>query len=300
MSISKSQIVSKLKSRGLVCYPLDNSNFYIPAKDPKTALQQVYGILVTYGAKPLVKSKNSTIGAVEIGSYKIFTTPFKYRPKKPSNLPSSIKSVKNRMAFSLMLKDTIVGTIRPLTIVFDGGKKVKFTNVEDTRFLGDGIADFVLQSGTRLHKTTILTPDGSYRENITGKYLERAYEALEKVTMDGVIDAEMNGDRMTLNSLIAFPADSQSIRELIFQDLNNGIGVVGDFKESDFNYDGKTNTLSVKCQRVFASATDLKTEDKPYFVIVNNDKGQIGELKGLQLDLVPQRSLPRQITIVDI
>lgn len=300
MALSKSQITSKLKASKIQCYALDNNTFYVPTKDRKTTLQQIYGMFMVDGAKPVQKSLYSATGAVKLGSFNIVVTRDRYTPAKPSNLPSGNDSVKNRLSFGAMVHDVLANTLKPLTVVFDGGKKITVKNVTGAKFEGKGIADFVLMQGNKPIPLAVHRVKGSYRHRLTGRHLEFAYDALEKVTMDGDIDASMEGDRMTLNAPVVFDVDSRSVRELMFQDLNNGVGIVGDFKPGDFNYDGKSNTLTIKCHRVYQTATDLKSEDKPFYVIVNSLHGQIGELKGLQVDLVPKRSLPQRMVLADI
>ena len=298
--LSKSQILSKLKSNRLPAMALDNNTFYVPTTDRKTTLQQIYGMFMVDGAKAIKKTPYSATGAVKLGSFNIVVTRDRYQPAKATNLPSGNESVKNRLSFGAMVHDVLANTLKPLTIVFDGGKKIKVTNVTGAKFAGKGIADFALMQGTKAIPLSVHRINGSYRHQLTGRFLDFAHEALEKVTMDEDIDASMEGDRMTLHAPVVFPADSRSIRELMFQDLNNGMGIVGNFKPEDFKYDGKTNTLTIKCHRVFETPTDLKSEDKPYFVVVNSLNGQIGELKGLQLDLVSKRALPKRMVLADI
>lgn len=300
MALSKSQISTKLKSNKIQCYPLDNNTFYVPTKDRKTTLQQIYGMFMVDGAKAQQKTPYSATGAVKLGSFNIVVTRARYTPAKATNLPSGNDSVKNRLSFGAMIHDVLANTLKPVNIVFDAGKKITVKNVTGAKFEGKGVADFVLLQGTKRIPLAVHRIKGTYRHKLTGRYLDFAHEALEKVTMDEDIDASMEGDRMNLHSPVVFLADNRSVRELMFQDLNNGMGVAGDFKPEDFQYDGKTNTLTIKCHRVYETSTDLKTDDKPYFVITNSLHGQIGELKGLQLDLVPKRSLPQRMVLADI
>lgn len=300
MALSKSQITTKLAKNGIRCYPLDNTSFYIPTKDPKATLQLALGLFMADGAKYEPKSRYSTQGCVRIGNFTIVTTPASYVPKQPRNVPSGNESVTNRLMLSLMITDVLNTVAKPLTIIFDGGKKVTVKNVTGLKFSGKGVSDFTLHQGTKQIPMAVNIPNGSYRHMLSGRYLDLAYDALENATTNEIIDADMKGDVMTLNAAIAFPADSRSVRELIFQDINGGFGVVGNFIPSDFKYDGRSHTLTIKCARAYVTSVDLKSRDKPYFAIVNSRTGSIGELKGLQLDLVPQSGLPKRMTLVDI
>lgn len=299
MALSKSQILTKLVKNGIRCYPLDNTSFYAPTKTPTKTLQTIVGLFMVDGGKYERKSKYSVHGAARVGNFHIVVTPERFVPDKPTNIPSGNDSVKNRLALSLMINNTLNNTAKPLKIIFDGGKKVTVENVTSIRFSGKGVADFTLFQGTKPIPMAVHLPSGEYRHNLDGRYLDLAYDALEKATTDEVIDAEMSGDVMTLNAAIVFPADNRSIRELMFQDINGGFGVVGQFKPTDFHYDGRKHTLTIKCARAYVTAVDLKSSDKPYFAIVNSKGGKIGELKGLQLNLVPQNGLPRRMVMVN-
>lgn len=300
MALSKSQITSKLKKNGLQCYPLGNTSFYVPAKDPKQTLNTILGMFMVDGGKMVEKSKHSAYGVVKVGNYLITSTPLRYIPAQPRSLPGENDSVKNRLAFSVMVAEVLHRTLKPLTIVFDGGKKVTINNVTGIKFAGKGIADFTIFQGTKPIPLAVHRTRGNYRHGLTGRYLDLAYDALEKVTTEELIDAEMQGDVMTLNAAIVFPADTRSVRELMFQDITGGLGIVGDFHPTDFVYDGKKNTLTIKCARAYESPVDLKSNDKPYFAIINSRTGQIGELKGLQVDLVPKNGLPGRMVLTQL
>lgn len=299
MSLTKSQILRKLKSQGLQVSTLGNSAFYIPSKTPAKTLNQILGMFTLDGGKPSQKSPYSVLGEVRVGSYQIVTTIDKYRPKFPGNITAPNKSVKNRLILGTMITDVLHHAIKPLTIIFTGGKRVTIEGVTGVKFSGDGVSDFNLLKGNKKIPLAVVSEGGTYRHEITGPYLENAYDALEKVTMDGDIDASMTGDTMTLNVPIVFEADTRSIRELLFQDIRGGLGVVGTFKSTDFSYDGKTNTLTIICNRTFVNPVDLKVGETPYFVIVNG-RGKISDVKGLQLDLVPRNSLPNRITMANL
>ncbi len=300
VSLSKSQIQTKLKKENLQCYPLSNTVMYVPTKDRQASLRKIYAMFVGDGAKAVKKSKYSAVGAVELGQYTIVVTRMMFHPSKQSPTGNN-KGVKNRLAFGAMIQDVIANTLKPLTIVFSAGKKVKLTNITGTKFEGKGVADFVLLQGTKKIPMSVRTTDGSYRHKIDGaRYTNFAQAALEQVVESGDIDAEFEGDEMVINTPIVFEADQRSIRELMFNDINNGLGVVGNFKPEDYKYDGKTNTLTIKCSRVYESPTDLKSTDKPYFVVLNSTGVSINDLDGIGMDLVPKRALPKRITLSTI
>jgi len=304
MSLSKSQIQSKLKASGLQSYPLDTTIFYVLTTNRVKTLRQIYALFLPDGAKAIVTSPLSATGAVQVGTYTIVVTRPNYAPLMPTGVAATNASVANRMKFGAMINDVISNTLKPIDIVFDSGKKALYKGVTSIRFLGEGVADFTLLSGGRPAPVSVLTRAGSYRINITGnRFLDLAYDALERAAEEGNIDADMTGDTMSLNAPVVFCADIRCVRELIFQDMRGGgggVGIVGDFISTDYKYDGRTNTLTIKCHRVFQTSTDLKSDDKPYFAIVNNPSGKIGELKGLGLELIPKRMIPRTATIVNI
>ncbi len=300
MPLSKSQITTKLKQSQLQCYTLNNSTLYVPTDDRQRTLQAIYSMFLSDGAKAVKKSKLSAVGAVEVGSITIVVTRMSYKPGKQSPTGNN-KGVNNRLAFGAMVLDIIANTLKPLTIVFDGGKKIKLTNITGAQFKGKGVADFELIQGSKKIPMSVRTKDGTYRHKLDGsRYVDFAQAALEQVVESGDIDAEFVGDDMVLNTPIVFEADQRSIRELMFMDINNGLGVVQDFKPEHYVYDGKTNTLTVKCHRVYQSPTDLKSTDKPYFVVLNSVGQNINELDGIGIDLVPKRALPKRITISTI
>ncbi len=300
MALSKTQILSKLKSAGHTVYALNNTVFYIPTKDRKTTIQGVLGLFARDGAVPNRKSLHSAIGSVSVGNYTIVVTRMKYNPQPIRNVNGN-PSVQNRLKFGAMIQDVIANSLKPINICFSGHKKITIKNVLGTQFLGKGVADFVLiTKPSKQVPVSVHLIDGTYHEDVHGRYDDYAYAALEKVVESGDIEADMDGDTITLYAPIAFPCDTRAIRELIFRDINTGIGVTGNFAPDDMSYDGKTNTLTVKCHRVFQTPTDFKSTDKPFFAIVNQKDGKIGDLKGIAMDVVPKSALPRDVILTEL
>ena len=301
MAISKSQIISKLKSNRMTCYQLDNKTLYIPSSDLVSTLSRTFGLFMIDGARHDKRSPYSVMGAIKVGGFSIVATFEKYAPSKVGTLGSyPNESVKNRLTFGSLIQNVLMSTIKPITVVLDAGKKITVPNVTNAKFSGEGIADFNLMQGNKKFPIAVYKPDGIYRTNITDKNLGIAEEILEAAAIAGNLDASMDGDRMTLNSPVATEASISATRELLFNDIRGGAGVVGDFKPLDFKYDGKSNTLTIKCHRVFAVSSDLKSDDKPFLVVTNSRNGSIGELDGIQLELTPKRNLPRKTTVVDL
>ena len=279
---------------------MDKTSVYVPTSDRIKTLRQIYGIFLDSGANAVKKSPYSATGAVQVGHFNILVTRDKYTPKSQGASDGN-KSIQNRLEFGLLVRDVIASTLNPLTIVFDGGKKVTIKGITDAKFLGLGVSDFALIQGTKKTPISINMLKGNYRHEIQGRYLELVYAALETAATEEILDADVdNNNHMTLFSPLIFESDIRSTRELMFDDIRGGLGVINNFEPSQFNYNGKSNTLNIKVNRVYQTVSDLKSPDKPYFMITSGGTSQVGELKGLQLDLVPKFALPKNTTTVKI
>lgn len=278
---------------------MGNRVHYVIAKDPKGAISDIRGLFPD--SKVDKKVKLSRYGSVVVGHNHIVATPITYRPSiKP--ISERNESVKLRMEVMQYIKDTIASTLRPLTIVFDGKKRITIKGVIGVKSSSTGITDMrLVLVGNREIPVAIHREIGVYRHKIQARNVhDRAYAALEKAAEDGMLDATMEDDRMTLHHAVVMKAPTPAINGLIFSDIKGGFGIVGDLTDNDFRYRGKDNTLTVKCYRVFKSSSDLVGGSTPYLLINNSSDQNLGELKGLQVDLVPRRGLPRDYTIINI
>jgi hypothetical protein len=87
---------------------------------------------------------------------------------------------------------------------------------------------------------------------------------------------------------------------LILDHIRGGVGVMGRFDKNSATFDGMTNILKLKCHKVFKSGTDISSGDHPWVVISNSSTESLFDLRGLTVDLVPKKTLPRNTTIINI
>lgn len=302
MPPSKSQIQQRLKSKGLKCYPLTSGVLYVESKGPSKTLKLIGAMFMIDGATFDSQDMFSARGAVVIGSTRIICTYDKYNPRPVKNLGSQPnESVANRLTLGAMIQDVLTNVIKPTCLVFTGGKTVTIPNTRSVKFLGKKAGDFSIKTkGSSLIPLSVNLPGGSYAEDLTSKEaVDFAHLMLETAAEDQVLNAGMDGNTMILQQPVAAKAPSNIVRNL-FSEFHNGLMVVGKFNPQDISYSGRQNKITIKCDAVAVTATDLKTNMTPYLVITNTKGGRIGTLQGLGIQLIPKESVPKNATIIDI
>ncbi len=233
----------------------------------------------------------------KVGNVNIELTHVTYQPKIPPKTPDN-PSVNNRLAFAVMIKDVIANTPNPLTIHFN--KKYKIKNVTSIVVKGKGVFDLSLITTTSRIPIAVHTTNGSWREHINvPKYGMIAYSQLDFVTEHEKISIEIDAQqRVNLSEPIAWQADTESVRELMLDDITNGFGLINNYNPVHYKYDGTKHILYIESRIMYKKSADLNAQNTPYYLIRNASDGQIGDIKGIQLDLVPKHILPSRIVIL--
>ena len=301
--IPKSKIKSVL-SRKFSVKDTDSRTLMIVGPDPKKDIRLAMSLLeeaeipVTFNDS----SKISAYGEVMADRITVVARPKKIQFVTPTGLGSSNNpSVLNRLSFAHLIHQTVVKTTKPFNIIFAGNKRVELKGVTNIKFLGEGIADLRIMQGNNPVRVTVNRLDGVYHTMVEDRMtLDIAHDALVNAAESGLLSATVDGnDKMELYQPVAFKAPRGAIRKLIMDHIRGGFGVVGQFGKESVTFDGNSNTLVFKCDRVFKTVTDLKPDDEPYLIITNSPGQKLFDINGLTVDLIPKRELPENSTMIN-
>jgi len=277
------QLIQKLNDNDIMAYSLSTRLLYIPTNTPSQTINQVFNLL---RSTPATISK----GIVRVKNIEIHTTPVQFVPTSvnTSGIGGSNLGVNNRLAFALLLKHVMSRTMPQLDVRFN--EKMVIKKVIDIKFKGHGVFDFVIMTTSKRIPIAIHTVGGTYRHAINDpKYVASAFIQLESAV--DTMSYTRNG-LLELAQPIVWRADNESIRELMFTDIRHGFGVINNYIPTNYQYNGITHTLDITSEYVYKKPTDLKSENTPYYIIRNSKSGSVGELNGIQLDLIPKRTIP--------
>lgn len=301
--IPKSKIKSVL-SRKYSVKDTDSRTLTIIGTDPKTDIREAMTLLeeaeipVSFNDM----SEISAYGEVMADKIVVVARPKKIQFMTPTGLGSSNNpSVTNRLSFAHMIHHVITKTTKPFNIIFSGNKRVELKGVTNIKYLGDGIADLRIMQGSTPVRVTVNLMEGVYHTMVEDRLaLDVAHDALVSAAESGILNASIDdSDRMELYQPVALKAPRGVIRKLIMDHIRGGFGIVGRFGKESVTFDGNTNTLTIKCDRVFKSVTDLKPDDEPYLIITNSPNRKLFDINGLTVDLIPKRVLPENSTLIN-
>jgi hypothetical protein len=141
----------------------------------------------------------------------------------------------------------------------------------DTR--GNKKADVVIKGMSRDYPISIKKDNAEYWGTKETYYGARAREVINKAVEDEKVKFTNRGGYYTLEPAIAVKAvNDDDIDYVVFgSDIKpNGAVITSTFVSSDFNYDGKSNTLTIKVSSIITKKSDIPDSYYPYFIIRNS------------------------------
>lgn len=301
--IPKSRIKASL-TRKFMVKDVDSRLIAIVGTDPKRDLETAKSLLdaaeIPYTFND--KSSISAYGTILVERLEIVAIPKKIKFVTPTGLGTNNPAVQNRLSFAHLIHQVMLHTAKPFNIIFAGNKRVQIKGVTNIKFLGESIADLRIMQGNTKVRVTVNMLDGVYHTEIKNTSVQNiAHDALVEAAQSGILNATIDdNDNMELHQPVVMKAPRVAIRELITSHIRGGVGVVGTFTKNSAIFDGNTNTVLIKCDRVFKTEVDLKPDDEPYLVVSNSPTESLFDLKGLTIDLVPKRNLPVNSTVINI
>lgn len=282
---------------------MDSSGFLVISDDPRLGIVQAKELFESNSIPyKYNNSRISSYGSLIASGVEIVFIPYKIQFMEPTGVSNSNKSVQNRLVFAGLVQQAISKTAKPFDISFNSDKKVLIRGVTGIKFLGDSIADIRLVQGSANTRLSINMMDGVYHTKIQNRSVKNAaHDALVKAAESGLLNATVdNNDYMDLHQPVAIEAPRSAIRDLITSHIKGGYGIVSEFNKNSFSFDGKSNTLSIKCDKIFKTSIDLMADDTPYIIITNSKTDRLFDIKGVTLDLVAKRNLPSNTTFIHI
>ena len=310
MAITKNDIKKRLKQHGYTALTFDAKSLYIPMEYNKRSevYERLTAIFVLEGAKYIKNKRTYTSdGHVQIGTTNLLITPQKILKADQRRLSrylgrESRKSIKNEIYLEKAISQIIWDTMTPLTVVFVARtNRVTVKNVTGTKSVGADTknrkkADILLvtKTGQKL-PVSIKMDTASFWESADGYWGDNAKKLLVSAAMDGKLEAEVNGNSMRMKKAVGTTATRQEEKDVVFGSdvVRNGFILKRTFTDKDFKYDGKNHILTVTCSHIYKTQTDLKNDDKAWFVVRNNKnmKSKRIGVDGVTVDAVPKKSV---------
>jgi hypothetical protein len=238
-------------------------------------LEQIQKHLKLDGAKYTKSVSGSSIGGVVLpGGYTVLAKPL-------SKQGAMSAGTQNEYA----LNDNINNFVKdnggqPLKIVFVAGTSKYVipdaTGAEITKAdtKGNKKADVVIKGPlNKKYPISIKKDNAEYWGTTETYYGARAREVINKAVEDGKVKFTDKGSYYTLEPAIAVKAiNNDDIDYVVFgSDIKpDGAVITSTFVSSDFNYDGKSNTLTIKVSSIITKKSDIPDSYYPYFIIRNS------------------------------
>jgi len=309
MAISKPQIKKKLKENGYMPYDYDTKSLYV-ALDYKNRIeefQKLEGLFLTDGAKYITNKRTLTSdGHVQIGNVILGVTPLTIKQIDQRRIQrylgrESRNSIKNEIYLEKSISQIIWDTLSTVTIIFkERGKRIILKQVRGTKHVGSNVAgrkkaDILIVVKQYKIPVSIKMQTASFWESADTYWGKNARKMLERAAIEKKLDANMNGNTMRMKKPVGTTATRQEEKDVVFGSdiVRSGFIVKQTFKAKDFNYDGKHTTLTIMCDRLYQKQSDLKSNDKAWFVLRNNKniKSKNIGINGIVVDAVPKKSV---------
>ena len=255
----------------------------------KELLEQVEEKFKEYGAnydnKP---SSTSSIGMVHLNNFSILA-----KPKNRQGARSA--GIENEMIIIKQINEMIEQAHSPIDIVFKikgKTKTCKYSNITECVEMGRDTsgrkkADIVLVDTNKKKYGISLKKDGAEIWESADRYWgDKAKKYLDRELKKMSIDLEDMGSFYKINPNFAIKATPSEVRDVVFGTdlLNNGAIVERTFGGKDFQYDGKTNTLTIWSSDLITSPNEVKGNKSVWFLVRNDKTRNIRQLyKGLRV-----------------
>jgi len=315
MALTKTEIKKTLREQGYNPIDLDAKAIYVALdyKDRMVEMNKISAIFVLDRSKIITKRNYTSDGHVMVNSVSIIVVP-KQKIVDMRRLQRHLSSVsqnslKNEVFLEKGISQIMWDTMQPLTVVFHAmGKKITIKNVTGTTRVGGDVsnrkkADIIIKTKSFKIPVSIKQDNAGFWESADTYWGKNAKKMLVTAAIQEKLDADINGDQMRLKKPVGTIAKRMEERDVIFGSdvVKGGLIVKRTFKDKDFSYDGKNHILTIKCSRIYTRQSDLKPEDKAWFVVRNNKNARsrnIG-INGVVIDAVPKKSVTGTTQVID-
>jgi len=217
-------------------------------------------------------TNHSSMGHIEISpNYKIIVKPKSKQGKSAAGVSNELKVLETINQYINQMQENI-------TVIFKSNKKeFKCENVKEaietgrTAAKGDK-ADIVLK-GDKKYRISIKEDSAENWSAADKTHLKEAGKIIKDLVAQDKVKLIKKQGYFKLSSNIAKKATPEESQKFIFgNDLKEGEGAVitKTFKESDFDFDDATNTLTINCTSIIENLNDV-TDEKQVYILIRND-----------------------------
>jgi len=314
--MTKQQIKKKLKANGYLPFDYDNKSIYVILnyKSRVIEYEKLQSLFLIDGGKYIKNKRTLTSnGHIQIGNIMIAITPSKIKQIDQRRIQRYLSSeprnsIKNEIYLEKAISQIVWDTLSTITIIFKaGGKRVILKKVKGSKGVGSDVsgrkkADILILIGQYKLPVSIKMKTASFWESADTYWGVNARKMIDRGAIEGKLDANINGNTMRMNKPLGTTATRKEEKDVVFGSdiLKNGFIVKQTFTATQFNYDGKINTLTVICDRLYKSQSDLKTNDRAWFIVRNNKtrKSKKIGINGVVVDAVPKKSVAGTTQII--
>ena len=249
-------------------------------------------------------SSTSSVGMVYINNFSILA--------KPKNRQGSRSAgIENEMIIIKQINEMIEQAHSPIDIVFKikgKTKTCKYSNITECVEMGRDTsgrkkADIVLVNDKKQRYGISLKKDGAEIWESADRYFgDKAKRYLDREMERRNIALEDMGSFYKVNPNFAVKANASEVRNVVFGSdlLNKGAIVERTFGGKDFEYDGRTNTLTIWSSDIITKPSEVKGDKTVWFLIRNDKSRNIRQLyKGLRVLAVKESRINKFVLRVN-
>lgn len=217
------------------------------------------------------KSFGGSLGHIDVGNYRIAVKPLSRQGTASAGVENEVNLVQ---AINNVIEQSGVCDV----IFTDGSKKFTIKSASKASRVGEDTAgrkkaDLLVYSGSISYPISLKKDNAEYWESADTLWKENAVNFLTKaVAKKDVIVEPVAGGVIKITPSIAIEATPEEAKNVIFGSdiFGKGCVVTRTFKGEDFNYDGKTNTLTIDCSNLIINLNDVPDSKKVWFLIRND------------------------------
>ena len=275
-----------LKEMGL-SFIRELSNYAIVSTSPN---QTIDALIDKLGSSARVNGNKITSSGK-----RLCVVPPQYFPNIPGGSDRRL-NIDARVAIAQAITDCIKNTSESINVRFHANKSMISKRVTTIKIDSIGMNDITL-IGSKLVPIAVQLYNGTYYHHIDDdRVINDALDALEyTISMNKFKGFVTESNKLMFDKPYAFILDPTIGRDLLFKPISSGALVIGDFNNRDFVYDGYKNLLSIRCTRIFQNYGELTGEYIPY-VIVGPGDFELGNLRGVQIDIVPKHMIGQNVS----
>ena len=233
-------------------------------------------------------SSTSSIGMVYLNNFSIMAKPKNRQGGRSAGIENEIIIIKQ-------INEMIEQAHSPIDIIFKikgKSKTCKYSNITECLEMGRDTsgrkkADIVLVNTNKKKYGVSIKKDGAEIWESADRYWgDKAKKYLDREMKNGNIVLDDMGSFFKVNPNFAIKATGAEVRNVVFgSDLLGGGAIIErTFGSKDFEYDGKTNTLTIWSSDVITQPSEVKGDKAVWFLIRNDKTRNIRQLyKGLRV-----------------